>query len=196
MKHISKYLLIVLFLLACKIENKNKSSLIAETKEAITQQKDTIKIKSAIGKSYNQYLHEIEEFKKYDNHGSWSIYDNFGNENQDFKEYGLATLDIFERNRKEGTSIKKGIKFIVLLNSNIVIDYIDVEDLTISENLILYSDGVQLNGKIDKELFAFAPYIEEDEEIITEVNKVYRADKETGKIFEIPTDGISIISDY
>lgn len=202
---ISKYLLVLLILSACKVDNKNKTDLVADSKESSNpkteltiQQKDTVREKSAIGKSYNKYLNEIEEFNNYDSSGGHSIVDSLdeNESNGEYSAYGLATLDIFELNEKEGTSINKGEKYIVMLNGKTVVDYIDVEYLSIYKDLVLYGDGVQLNGKIDKELFAFAPYNEDEEEIITEVYKVYRADKETGKIIEVSVKGITIVVDY
>lgn len=191
MKHIFNYLLVLLILSACKVENKNKTDLLAASKEssnpkteATIQQKDTVREKSAIGKSYKNYLNEIVEFRGYHGNGWHSISDQDDTDSE-YSNYGLKSLDIYEENKEEGTSKYKADKYVVMVNNKVVIDYIDVEKIDIPKGYVL-CDEVWLNNEIDREIFAYVRYDDSGEQFVTDIHKAFRADKETGKIFEIP----------
>ncbi len=193
MKNTFLNIVLVILFVACKNASDKTVSKIVTHKEKTTsvihqQQKDTVKPKTAIGKTFENRLSELEEFKKYDDHGGHSIANN--EDNEKYINYGVRTLDD-PKNHKE--------KIIIMINSDIIINYIEIDHSNIPKGSQYYIDGIKYKGKIDKELVAFAKSWDEDgdeEEIITEIYKVYRADKETGKIFEIPTDGIMINADY
>ncbi|TPN85856.1 hypothetical protein [Aquimarina algicola] len=194
MKYFFKTIIFLFIVSSCKVETKkiaNTSENIISTsseKEVVQQQKDTVRKKSAIGKSYNKYLHEIEEFKKFTSRGGWSVTD-YQDDTSKYSGYILSTLDIFEENKEEGTSIRKGTKYVVMVNNKVVIDYIDVEKIDIPKDYFL-SDEVWLNDEIDREIFAYVRYDDSGEQFVTDIYKAFRADKETGKIFEVPSKGM------
>ncbi len=195
MKNTFLNIVLLILLVACKnASDKTVSKVVVpKTKEETTstdhqQAKDTVKQKTAIGKTYNKWLNEIDEFKDNSDRGWHSI----GDINND----GTLNSTYILRTVEDSNSIEK---YIVLINNKTIIDYLEINHSNIPKGSQYYIDGIKYKGKIDKELVAFAKSWDEDgdeEEIITEIYKVYRADKETGKIFEIPTDGIMINADY
>ncbi|MCF6298101.1 MAG: hypothetical protein L3J08_09005 [Flavobacteriaceae bacterium] len=108
-----------------------------------------------------------------------------------YSNYSLSTVEIFEENKEEGTSVRKGIKYIVMTNNKKVIDYMDLQELHIPKKYLLH-DEVWLNDKRDWELFAYAEQNDSGEQFIKDIYKVFRADKETDKIFEISKKAVKV----
>ncbi|WP_148639304.1 hypothetical protein [Aquimarina longa] len=203
MKNTFLNIVLIILLIACKNTPDTTVSKVVTPKEKSTpvnhqQTKDTAKQKTAIEKTFDNKLSQLEEFKKYSDVGWHTIIDQTNEKelNNKYSNFALHTLETIEKIR-EGVSRRKGVKYIVMVNGNKIVNYTEIDYTNIPKGSQYYIDGIQYKGKIDKELVAFAKSWDEDEEeIITEIYKVYRADKETGKILEIPTDGVTIIADY
>lgn len=194
------YLTLSIVLMACKTDNKKTNKTVTQT-----IQTDTVKTKKTtkeidylkaklIGKTYRG-LSDMPEFNDYSI--GWFV---IGNEDDFKNSYDISVIrgehDLIKylmlselvRRTNEGKSISK------------IIDIIDVteivkelnkkhpkEDISIFEQMLI-------NNKRDPELFGFAPF--KEEEIITEVYKVWRANHKTGKIEDVKNiSNIVIVND-
>lgn len=187
MKYIFRITLVLLIITSCKTKSKQQTNTLTISEsnvvERIIQKKDSAKFKTAIGKTYDKYLNEINEFKGYYSDGWHSI--SGDNSDDRYSSYGLKTLDIYEENKEEGTREYKSDKYVVMLNSKTVVDYIDVSKINKPKDYVL-CDEILLNNKIDRELFGYVKYDDSGNQFVKDFYKVFRADKETGKILEIP----------
>ncbi len=188
MKNTIFYIVIILFLSACKVENKSPIKTVSKVanidlieKKTITKTKvnDTLK-KHFLGKKLN-YFKNTPPFSSLD-FGSVGIHTNPDNNiNYSLGHFNLNSEKVeyivFFKRTKEG---KVAIDIL-----NLVME----KKLEIEKNR-LNTFFCYKGRKNDQEIIAIAEY--EEKEFLTKILKAWRADRKTEKIIEIPVDGIKV----
>lgn len=196
MKQYILYTLLVFILFSCKADKKTTSSSLENTvilDTLKTQQQENHGFKTLKEKLVGEIYkggQKIRELSKYPNQGVFHI-----GSVQDSPRYTSITF------KKDN-----GVKIILFLrvdnedlNEALIIDLLEIEKETDvyekypNKDIDIFSD-VLLNNKRVPELIALAVYEEAEE--ISEVYKVWRANRKTGKFEEI-TDlsGITVINE-
>ncbi|QKX06114.1 hypothetical protein HN014_14755 [Aquimarina sp. TRL1] len=188
------------------MDRKQTSNSLAESVEidSITPQLQEQQIpktlkEKLVGKTYRKAF-EIKEFSKYNISGGFSLEGIHNNENTiNNKEYSICRLRgkdqktkilVLEEVYKRSDDGKSYFKILDLLELD---KETDVFKKFPNKDIDIFSD-VLLNGNRAPELLALAEYEETD--IMTNVYKVWRANRKTGKFEEVKDiSGITVVNE-
>lgn len=204
MKNYILYIALIFFTISCKTDKKQTNNSLAESVEidSITpqlqeQQKPKTLKEKLVGKVYRK-AYEIPEFENYSS-GGFLIGSTFNNEHiVNGKTYSIDILT-------EKKGIIEYILFTITHNRNDgkvtfkIIDILELDKETDvfkkfpNKDIDVFSDVLR-NGERAPELLALAEYEESD--VMTNVYKVWRANRKTGKFEEVKDiSGITVVNE-
>ena len=172
MRIIILYFIVSFTLISCKTERKKTQSVENILKIDTLKVNNKGKLNGSIKRKFiGKTLKSIKELEPFNHYSSGGMY------------FGESNGGLFTFRGKEDE-----IKFIIFTIKAKVVDIVDIENefdsnmFNSNKETVIFYDVLQ-NNKRDPELFALAAF--EEQEIITEVYRVWRANCNTERIEEI-----------